>query len=64
VKRTRIIENDRHPVEFEYRADMFNPFNRTRFGGIVGTLTASNFGQITAPQLGPRIVTMGLRVNW
>jgi hypothetical protein len=64
VKRTRIIENDRHPVEFEYRADFFNAFNRTRFGGINGTLTAANFGQVTGPQLGPRFITMGLRVNW
>jgi hypothetical protein len=64
VKRTRILESERHPLEFEYRAEMFNPFNRTRFGGINGTLTATNFGQITAPQVGPRIITMGLRLNW
>jgi hypothetical protein len=64
VKRTRIIENDRHPVDFEYRADMFNAFNRTRIGGIVGTLTAANFGQVTAPQLPARYITMGLRLNW
>jgi hypothetical protein len=64
VKRTRIIESDRQPVEFEYRADLFNAFNRTRFGGIVGALTAPNFGQVTGPQLGPRFITMGLRLNW
>ncbi|MFN0169517.1 MAG: TonB-dependent receptor domain-containing protein [Bryobacteraceae bacterium] len=64
VKRTKIFEHERQPVEFEYRADFFNAFNRTRFGGVVGTLTAPNFGQITGPQLGPRFITMGLRINW
>ncbi len=64
AKRTKIFEHDRQPVEFEYRADFFNAFNRTRFGGIQGALTAPNFGQVTGAMLGPRIITMGLRLNW
>ena len=47
-----------------YRADVFNPFNRTDFGGINGTVGNVNFGRPTGAQLGPRNITMGLRAEF
>jgi hypothetical protein len=64
IKRTRFRQHERIPLEFEYSAYLFNPFNRTQFGGIQPSLTAPNFGQVTGPMVGPRIITMGLRLNW
>jgi hypothetical protein len=64
IKRTRFRQSERIPLEFEYSANLFNPFNRTQFGNIQPSLTATNFGQITGPMVGPRIITMGLRLNW
>ena len=46
------------------RADAFNLFNRTNFGGIVGTVGNANFGRPTAPRTAPRIITMGLRLEF
>jgi hypothetical protein len=51
-------------VRFTYRADFFNPFNRTDFGGINGTVGNPNFGRPTGAQLGPRNITMGLRAEF
>jgi hypothetical protein len=51
-------------VRLTYRADMFNPFNRTDFGGINGTVGNVNFGRPTGAQLGPRNITMGLRAEF
>ncbi len=51
-------------VDLVYRADAFNLFNRTCFGGVVGTVGNANFGRPTAPQLSPRIITMGLRLDF
>ncbi|MCS7025991.1 MAG: TonB-dependent receptor [Bryobacteraceae bacterium] len=64
VKRTVLWENDRNPVVLIYRADGFNIFNRTNFGGIVGVVGNPNFGRPTGPQQGPRIITMGLRLEF
>jgi hypothetical protein len=64
IKRTKFRQNERIPLEFEYSAYLFNPFNRTQFGNIQASLTAPNFGQVTGPMVGPRIITMGLRLNW
>ena len=47
-----------------YRADIFNPFNRTDFGGINGIVGNPNFGRPTGAQLGPRNITMGLRAEF
>ncbi len=46
----------------EYRANFFNLFNRTNFGGVNGTVGNPNFGRPTGAQQGPRIITMGLRL--
>jgi hypothetical protein len=64
IKRTKFRQSERIPLEFEYSAYLFNPFNRTQFGNIQASLTAPNFGRITGPMVGPRIITMGLRLNW
>lgn len=63
-KRTILFNNDKNPVELQYRADMFNLFNRTRFGGVNGTVGNPNFGRPTGPQVGARAITMGLRISF
>ena len=63
-KRTVLFKNDRNPVELLYRADAFNLFNRTRFGGVNGIVGNANFGRPTGPQVGARAITMGLRLNF
>ena len=64
AKRTVLFANDKNPIELQYRADAFNLFNRTRFGGINGTVGNANFGRATAPQVGARAITMGLRLTF
>ncbi|MBL8221625.1 MAG: hypothetical protein JNL62_20490, partial [Bryobacterales bacterium] len=64
VKRTTLYENDRNPIVLTYRVDGFNIFNRTAFGGVVGTVGNANFGRPTAVQVGARIITMGLRLEF
>lgn len=49
---------------FVYRADAFNIFNRTSFGGVNGTIGNANFGRVTNTQNGPRVITMGLRLEF
>lgn len=50
-------------VRFIYRADFFNLFNRTNFG-VNGTIGNPDFGRATAPQNGPRVITMGGRLEF
>ncbi len=57
------IHGDR-TIDLIYRADAFNLFNRTNFGGIVGTIGNPNFGRPTGPQDGPRLITMGVRLDF
>jgi hypothetical protein len=64
VKRTTLWENDKNPIILSYRADAFNLFNRTNFGGVVGTVGNANFGRPTGPQNGARLITMGLRLEF
>jgi len=64
VKRTKLWNNDKNPVMLTYRADGFNIFNRTNFGGVVGTVGNANFGRPTGPQVGARLITMGLRLEF
>jgi hypothetical protein len=51
-------------VRMNYQVNIFNPFNRTDFGGIQGNVSATNFGRPTAAMLGPRNITMGLRLEF
>ena len=63
-KRMRFpIVKDR-TVDLVYRVDAFNMFNRTSFGGIVGVVGNANFGRPTGPQVGARLITMGLRLEF
>jgi len=64
VKRTTLWANERNPIVLTYRADGFNIFNRTNFGGVVGTIGNANFGRPTGPQNGARLITMGLRLEF
>jgi hypothetical protein len=64
IKRTTLWENDKNPVVLVYRADAFNAFNRTAFGGVVGTIGNANFGRPTGPQVGARLITMGVRLDF
>lgn len=64
VKRTTLWQNDKNPVVLVYRADGFNIFNRTNFGGVVGTIGNANFGRPTGQQVVARIITMGLRLEF
>ena len=64
VKRTTLWNNDKNPVVLTYRADAFNMFNRTSFGGVNGTIGNAAFGRPTGPQNGARLITMGLRLEF
>ncbi len=64
IKNTTLFANDKNPVVLQYRADMFNLLNRTRFGGVNGVVGNVNFGRPTAPQVAARAITMGLRVTF
>jgi len=64
IKRTALWENEKNPVVLVLRADAFNAFNRTAFGGVVGTIGNANFGRPTGPQVGSRLITMGLRLDF
>lgn len=63
-KRMRFpIMKDR-TADLVYRVDAFNMFNRTSFGGIVGVVGNPNFGRPTGPQVGARLITMGVRLEF
>ncbi len=64
VKRTTLFQNDKNPIVLTWRSDAFNLFNRTNFGGVVGAIGNANFGRPTGPQNGPRLITMGLRLEF
>jgi hypothetical protein len=51
-------------IRFQYRADIFNLFNRTNFGNINGIVGGPNFGRPQSAGNGPRIITMGLRLSF
>jgi hypothetical protein len=63
VKRTNFRYLNDRGVMLTYRADIYNLFNRTAFG-VNGTIGNADFGKATAPQLGARVITMGLRLNF
>ncbi|MBS1827338.1 MAG: TonB-dependent receptor [Acidobacteria bacterium] len=64
IKKTTLVNLDKNPVVLTYRMDAFNLFNRTNFGGIVGTVGNANFGRPTGVQNGNRLITMGLRLEF
>jgi hypothetical protein len=61
IKNTRITER----VEVQFRADMFNVFNRTGLGNPDTSLgDGSDFGKVFGPMNGPRIIQFALRLNF
>jgi hypothetical protein len=64
VKRTTFRYRENRGIVLTYRADAFNIFNRTAFGGTNGTIGNVNFGRVTLPQIGARAITMGLRLDF
>ena len=63
-KRLQFPITDDRTVDLVLRADAFNIFNRTNFGGTVAAVGNPNFGRVTGPQQAPRIITMGLRLEF
>jgi hypothetical protein len=63
-KRMKFPIHTERTIDLIYRADAFNLFNRTNFGGVIGTIGNANFGRPTGPQVGARIITMGLRLDF
>ena len=50
-------------IKLQFRAEMFNSMNRVNFNAPQGSVTATNFGQITAAA-GGRAVQLGLRLTY
>jgi hypothetical protein len=63
-KRLKFPLSGDRTIDLVYRVDAFNVFNRTVFGGVVGVIGNPNFGRPTGPQVGARLITMGLRIDF
>jgi hypothetical protein len=61
IKQIDIFTKGDEVIRLQLRADAANLFNRTNFG-VNGTVGNANFGRVTGPQDGPRIITMGVRL--
>jgi hypothetical protein len=59
IKETTIKES----VKFQLRADFFNVFNRTEFGGPNATI-GEGFGEIGSQENAPRVIQLGARLNF
>ena len=51
-------------ANLEFRAEFFNAFNHSQFANPGLVVTASNFGQITATSVSPRILQFALKLNF
>jgi len=60
VKRTTLTEK----VTLTFRAEFFNAFNRTVFGGPQGNISNVNFGRVSSWANSPRQGQMALRVDF
>ncbi len=60
IKRTPVRET----VNVEYRLDVYNIFNRQLFGNIDTNLADPNFGRPTGVMIQPRLLQMGLKLNF
>jgi hypothetical protein len=54
----------RESILMHYQINAFDPFNRTDFGSINGTVTSPSFGLPGGATAGPRNITMGLRLEF
>jgi hypothetical protein len=48
----------------EFRGEFYNAFNHTQFANPVTDVSASNFGQILATSVSPRIVQLAVKLNF
>jgi len=64
VKRLKFPISQDRSADMILRADGFNVFNRTNFGGVVSAVGNPNFGRPTGPMSGARLITLGLRVEF
>ena len=53
----------RERVRVQFRGEFFNAFNTPQFSEPNGSVTATNFGQITSAGAG-RVIQMGIRVSY
>lgn len=60
LARTQTI---RERVNLQFRAEFFDAFNSPQFGAPNGSVTATNFGQITSAG-GSRQIQLGLRLSF
>ena len=60
LKSTKIWEK----TNLQFRAELFNIFNRVQFAPPVIQQDASNFGQILSQGNQPRLVQFSLRLNY
>ncbi|MEX2262303.1 MAG: TonB-dependent receptor [Bryobacteraceae bacterium] len=63
AKRFNVVYVGEQALQFRYRADFFNLFNRTNFG-VNANYNSPDFGRATAPQQGARLITMGLLLEF
>ncbi|MBL8175259.1 MAG: carboxypeptidase regulatory-like domain-containing protein [Bryobacterales bacterium] len=63
AKNLTVIRVKEQDVKFRYRADFFNVFNRVEFN-VDQNFQSANFGRATGPNVGARIITMGLLLEF
>lgn len=60
LKKTRVAER----VQFEFRVEFYNVFNRVNFAPPVTSITSPTFGQVTSQLGNPRQAQLGLRISF
>ncbi len=60
LSRTQVI---RERVRLQFRAEFFNAFNTPQFNDPNGSVTSTNFGQITSAGSG-RVIQLGMRLSY
>ena len=51
-------------VTAQFRSELFNVLNMASFGLPVGSINASNFGQVTATSTSSRQIQLGLKIRF
>ncbi|MFN7992032.1 MAG: carboxypeptidase-like regulatory domain-containing protein [Bryobacteraceae bacterium] len=63
LKTFNVFKISDNEIKVRYRADFLNMFNRTNFG-VNSNFQDPNFGRATGPQLGSRLITMGVQAEF